>query len=741
MPKEKPKKNRDTSKHSEVLKKMKQLSEEIRHHQKLYYVENKPIISDAKFDALMMKLKELEEEHPHLILIDTPTKSIGSDIAPSGRAESKDQKNESFKKEKHSIPVLSLKNTYNISELLDWANKVKENEKTLFQIQWKIDGATLVLYYEKGFLKKALTRGTGSIGDNVTANAITIKSIPEKIKKDINFCVRGEVFMYYKDFEEFNLRFDSIYANPRNLASGTLKSKNSRDVMERPLRWFGYDAYFESKKQNEEKGSPQQDLFLIEKKPPVEANSRATQIENDTKNLQFLKELGLPIVPDAFCVPFFELEKTVLKFEEKLKNITFPVDGLVIKIENLHLREELGFTSNAPKWAVAYKFKPEEAESTVLAITTFVGRTGRVTPRATLEAVSLSGSTVQHATLHNEEQIKRLDVRIGSKVKITKRGEIIPAIEEVVERGPNPPFVFPLHCPSCEAKLMKPKGFVDFLCPNKSCKGKILQSFIFFCGRKQMDIEGLGEKNCEFLFEQGYLLNIPDIYKLKKHASELEKIEGFGIKSIAHILNGIEASKKKDFSTLMISMGLNEIGPNTASLLIENGFDSFAKIKNYTSGQDFETKLKKIRETQGDSSLSQSKKEKQMLELFPEVFSIHGIGYGTALAFLEQFHQEEIRKIFEELGELGLHLSHKSNLLLINEKLKGQTWCVTGTFENFKPRELALNELKKRGAHISENVATRTTHLLAGANAGSKLEKAEKLKIKIVSEKEFMDML
>ena len=689
---------------SDVVIQMQKLAEEIRKHQYFYYIENNPKISDLNFDELLYKLQKLENEYPNLILPDTPTKLIGSDL------------NQEFTKEKHSIPVLSLKNTYNINELLDWANKIKENNQTKFLIQWKIDGATLVLYYKKGILDKAVTRGSGDIGDNVTQNAFTIKNIPYKLSDtNIDIIVRGEVFMYYSDFEEYNESFGSIYANPRNLVSGTLKSKKSSEVAQRPLRFIGYDTFIQNN-----------------------LNNNST----DTENLLTLKKLGLPTNPDNQVVSFENLEKTILEFESKRAHLDIPVDGLVVKIDALHLRENLGYTSNAPRWAVAYKFVPEEGITTVLKIETFVGRTGRVTPRATLKQINLSGTKVEHATLHNADYIEKKKIRVGSKVKVTKRGEIIPAIEEVVEQSNEAEFIFPKNCPTCNTKLSRPLSQVDYECPNLNCKGRILQNLIFFCGKKQMDINGLGEKVCETFFNLGYIKNIPDIYKLYLHKNELEKLEGFGKKSIESILNGIEKSKEKSFACLLVSLGLNEIGPNVANLLIENGYESFEKIKKLVAIKDFEDKIKTLTEIEtNEEKKSFSKLDKLFKLYFPNLYNIHGIGITTALSIVKQFHEKIILDIFEELEKLGLNLFHKKDYNLINNKLEGQTWCVTGTFENFKPRDLALLELKKRGAKISSTITTTTTHLLAGAMAGSKLEKAEKLNIKIINEEEFLKII
>ena len=620
-----------------------------------------------------------------------------------------------FKKEKHSITVLSLGNTYSIPELLEWARKAAPKAACRFHVQWKLDGATLVLYYEKGYLKKALTRGTGAIGDDVTANALTIRTIPYKLKSPLNIAVRGEVYMRYPDFEQFNESFGMIYANPRNLAAGSLKHKKSSEVALRPLRWLAFDG--------ELQGPAKQDR----------------KYQKDQEVLKTMQSLGLPLDLERACVSLSALEKPIADFTRRKEGLDFPVDGLVIKLDDLELRKKLGTTANAPRWAIAYKFKPEYAISTVKAIESFVGRTGRITPRATIEPVLLAGTTVRHATLHNADFVKKLDLHLGSKVKISKRGDIIPAIEEVLSKGRAKPYSFPKKCPSCNSELTKAEDMVNWVCPESTCPGKAQSRIIFFCSRKQMDIASLGDKLCRLLFDKGFLDSIPAIYQLHKHRAELEKLEGLGERSVTLLLDGIEASKKQSFQRLLASLGLTEIGPNVSELLIEASYNSYTKIRSLTAKGKAASKIEEI-----ESAKMPSKKASDLFKkYFPELSQIHGIGWRTAKAIIEQFNTAEIQKLFAKLKKEGLKLSQgqiKPDPSL-PAVFAGQSWCVTGSFDNFKPRELAIKEIKKRGGKSVSSLSSKTTHLLVGQSPGSKAAKAEKLGLRLISEEEFLELL
>lgn len=656
---------------SQAEARMRKLEAEIRRHQNLYYVQHKPLISDRQFDRLLEELSSLEKENPGLASPDSPTRLVGSDL------------DNSFPKFKHTIPVLSLANTYSTEEAVAWAEKTCETKETIL-IEWKVDGATLVLYYEKGKLVRAVTRGTGQVGDVVTENARTIRSIPDRLSEEIDLTVRGEAYMNFDEFDAFNEQQGNIYANPRNLVSGSLKHKKSRETALRPIRWVAFEAYF----------------------------AKDEKLKTDSAQLDRLSELGLPVF-ESHTVSSSGLAAKIELLSKKVKKLNFPVDGLVLKVDDLNLRRDLGYTSASPRWATALKFEPELAQTTVEEIEVFTGRTGRVTPRARLVPVKLAGTTVTYATLHNADYIEKLGVRVGSTVKISKRGEIIPAVEEVVDQGKGPPFSFPKKCPSCGSKLVRGEEAADWLCPNEECDEKLMNAIVFFCQRKQMDIAGLGERNVEILFRKGFVKTIPDLYRLGERKEELEAMEGFGSKSVQIILEGIEASKKQEYRRVLYSLGLREIGPSVTDILLDHGLHSIDDLIN-------------------------AARAKGAVEALQE---IHGIGPSTAEAIVEQLNDKRVLAMIDSLRQAGLQFSQKIEKSNLQQIFEGQTWCVTGSFENFKPRDLAMAEVKKRGGKVVSGVSKKTSHLLAGEGAGSKLEQAEKFGTTIVSEEEFLRLI
>lgn len=656
---------------SQAEARMRKLEAEIRRHQNLYYVQHKPLISDRQFDRLLEELSSLEKENPGLASPDSPTRLVGSDL------------DNSFPKFKHTIPVLSLANTYSTEEAVAWAEKTCEKKETIL-IEWKVDGATLVLYYEKGKLVRAVTRGTGQVGDVVTENARTIRSIPDRLSEEIDLTVRGEAYMNFDEFDAFNEQQGNIYANPRNLVSGSLKHKKSRETALRPIRWVAFEAYF----------------------------AKDEKLKTDSSQLDRLSQLGLPVF-ESHTVSSSGLAAKIELLSKKVKKLNFPVDGLVLKVDDLNLRRDLGYTSASPRWATALKFEPELAQTTVEEIEVFTGRTGRVTPRARLVPVKLAGTTVTYATLHNADYIEKLGVRVGSTVKISKRGEIIPAVEEVVDQGKGPPFSFPKKCPSCGSKLVRGEEAADWLCPNEECDEKLMNAIVFFCQRKQMDIAGLGERNVEILFRKGFVKTIPDLYRLGERKEELEAMEGFGSKSVQIILEGIEASKKQEYRRVLYSLGLREIGPSVTDILLDHGLHSIDDLIN-------------------------AARAKGAVEALQE---IHGIGPSTAEAIVEQLNDKRVLAMIDSLRQAGLQFSQKIEKSNLQQIFEGQTWCVTGSFENFKPRDLAMAEVKKRGGKVVSGVSKKTSHLLAGEGAGSKLEQAEKFGTTIVSEEEFLRLI
>ena len=663
----------------EIADYIRNLSQYLLYHHQQYYVKNTPVISDRTFDKLLSELSKLERQYPEFAADDSPTQLVGSDLSRD------------FQRFEHKIPVLSLSNTYSTDEALAWATKISQEQQNenaaeiQFNVQWKVDGATLVLYYEDGKLTHAVTRGSGNVGDDITANAKTIASIPESLGSKTSLIARGEAFMTYSDFERFNEDSGSIYANPRNLTAGSLKQKKASLTKERPIRWTAFDIHFEN-----------------------------NNVSTDTVALLQAQKLGLPVFDTNQTVSFSKLRHTIESFEKQLKDSDIPVDGLVIKIDDHLIRQSLGFTATSPRWAIALKFDPELATTTVEEIEVFVGRTGRVTPRARLSPVKLAGTTVTYATLHNADFIERLGVRVGATVVVSKRGEIIPAVEEVVDQGSGSEFVFPSKCPSCQSTLTVDPEVVDRFCTNPDCNEKKIQSLIFFCGRKQMDIAGLGEKTIRLLYSQHLLKSITDIYKLKDRTDEIESLDGLGSKSVAIILSSVEESKAKDLRRILPSLGLREVGPSVSDLLIRAGYTSIDDLFLLVDSNDAPDRL----------------------------LSIHGIGDETANEVIVQLKDVAFRQQIDDLKKLGLHFSVKiDEQKAVDPIFQGQIWVVTGSFDSFKPRDLAMAEVERRGGKISSAVSTKTTHLLAGEKAGSKLEKAKALNVTIVNEAEFLKFI
>lgn len=661
----------NTLSEKEAKKVIAKLADEIRHHQYLYYVKNQPEISDFDFDQLFKRLQDLEEEFPQFKDLNSPTLVVGSDL------------DKDFEKFQHKLPVLSLINTYNDDELLDWVNKTDPDG--LYSVEWKIDGASIVLYYENGMLKNGVTRGSGGIGDDVTDNIRTVRNIPLRLPEPITVYLRGEVFMTFKDFEEFNELSSGKYANPRNLSAGSIKQKNSADTAKRPLRIFTYDATF----------------------PGFTKKFKTHQ-----QILSKLEKLTFPVPPDTVFVNGSKIAETIKDFKKKKDTLGFPTDGLVIKLNDISKRDAQGYTSHSPRWARAYKFDAIMKESRIVDITYAVGRTGKITPRVEIEPVNLAGTTVTFATLHNQDYIDELGVGIGAIVRVAKRGEIIPAVEEVITPGKDV-FKIPDYCPSCKTKTIKKENLVDLFCPNPDCPDRVKNGIIFYCQRKQMDIEGLGDKQIEFLYDHDYIRSIADLYDLKDQKEKLMEEEGFGEKSLAIIFNGIEHSKQKDFRFLLPSIGLPELGHKVTELLIEHGIDSIDEILSIA-------------------------KDKKRIE---SLLEIPGIGPSTIKAFEENFSDKRILKLIARLKNAGLKLKADPIKVSDQQPFAGQSWCVTGSFENFQPRDKAMDLVVYYGGRKVSAVSSKTTHLLAGPGAGSKLEKANELGIVVYNEKQFLDLL
>jgi DNA ligase (NAD+) len=680
----------------EARKRIALLTVEVKRHQDLYYRKARPEISDREYDALFDELLSLEKKWPELVLPDSPTSRVGSDL------------DNEFPEVAHPFPMLSLDKVYTGTELEEWIEKTSLDmaEDPAFVIEEKVDGSTIVLHYEGGMLRRAVTRGDGFTGNDITENVRTIRDIPLALARAVTAYFRGEIYIDITDFTELNRGMDNIYANPRNFAAGSLRRKKSSDVAKIPLRSFVYEGSFSE-------------------------GSIATHIEV----LHLLSELGFRTGRD---VGFFsargsahqkygylftahpdwvrggvdKMHGYVKRKMEERERLPYEVDGLVVKVNDNLARERLGHTAHHPRWAVAYKFESPQAVSKILGIEAQVGRTGRVTPVARIKPVNISGSTVSNVTLHNQDYVSSLDVALGDTVAVSRRGDVIPAVEEVLEKNDegNRTYALPSRCPVCSSALIQ-DGAHHF-CPNIDCPARVFGRLSFFAARGQMDIENLGPETIRRLLEFGLISDIPDIYFFDVDA--LKGREGFGDKKIQLIREGIEKSKVQPYSVVLTSLGLDEIGPKVVELLIEAGYNSIDRLLEAVSKGD------------------------------PSVFEgIHGIGPKIAEKAIRQLNDPSVRGMIRRLKDAGLRFTveEEAEGEEYPKLFAGEVWCVTGSFERFKPRELAMEEVKKRGGKVSSSVTGKTTHLLVGVYPGSKLDKAREFGTIVVSEEEFLKRL
>ena len=672
-----------------------ELSDLLRSYQKAYYVDARPLVSDSEYDRVFDRLKLIEESHPRFRFPDSPTERVGSDLSAD------------FPEVTHTIPVLSLDKAYDEPTIQDWISKCekKEQQQLSFVLEQKIDGISMVLYYEKGVLVRAVTRGNGTVGNDVTANVKTIKSVPLRLTKPVDIAVRGEVYLPKAPFKALNEKMAEPYANPRNLTAGSIRRKKSNEAAQIPLTIFVYEGFWKDN---------------IPFKSHVEI-------------LAELKTLGFRTNPNIglFCATEMEAQKTLKKagldwkwgsFQDLQKHIReqtanreglpYEIDGLVLKINEIAVRERLGYTEHHPRWALAYKFESPQGVSTVKQIDVQVGRTGRITPVARIEPVLIGGSTVSNVTLHNQLYIDELELAKGDTVEVSKRGDVIPAVERVIDKNTsgNTTYHIPSRCPVCGTELIQ-KGSHHF-CPNFNCPAQVLGRIEFFVGKDQMDITSLGPKTVAFLIDKGFIGDVPDLYTVDY--KQLIGQPGFKDKKILSIINGVEESKKQPFSRVVASLGMPEIGKKIVDMLIESGYDSMDKLLAVAEKKDMEA-LKKVR-------------------------LVAGI---TADNLIESLNDPQMRKRIHALTEAGLQMEkvEEKEEELLPQVFEGQVWCVTGSFEHFNPRSLAVVEIEKRGGRSVTSITGKTTHLLCGKGGGSKIAKAEKVGATLVNEETFVRLL
>ena len=651
------------------------LREALHYHNRKYYVENAPEISDFEFDHMMHRLIELEEAHPEYADENSPTMRVGSD------------KTSEFQNVKHRYPMLSLSNTYSIAELNDFIARIeKEEGETEFVCELKFDGTAISLTYEEGRLVRAVTRGDGESGDDVTANVRTIGSIPLTLTGDYptEFEIRGEIFMPYASFDRLNaereLAGEQLFANPRNAAAGTLKQQQSAIVAKR-----GLDCT----------------LYQIA--------SRELPFSTHWEALESARRWGFKVSEHArICRSAQEVQKFIEYWDTARKELPYPTDGIVIKVNDFAKRRRLGFTSKSPRWAVAYKFKAEQALTRLVSVDFQVGRTGAITPVANLEPVLLAGTVVKRATLHNAEQIELLDIRLGDMVYVEKGGEIIPKITEVElseRKADSKPFEYITECPECGATLVRYEGEAKHYCPNQGgCRPQILGRIVHFIRRKALDIDGLGTETVELLHESGLLNNIADIYDLK--AVDLAALPRLGEKSADNIIRSINSSKSVPFARVLFGLGIRFVGETTAKYLAAH----------------FKTL---------DAVMTASKE--QLLEA-------EEVGDKIADAILEYFADEKNIAIIERLRAAGLQFEEEAKVLHSN-CLEGKNVVISGKFLDHSRDELKeLIEL--HGGKNQSGVSANTDFIVAGENMGpAKLQKAEKLGVKILSESDFIALI
>ena len=679
--------NKKNNNFSEIQEKYTKLRNEIEYHNNLYYNEDNPIISDMEYDFLIHELKELEQKYPELLEYNkngenSPTEKIGGTAS------------EKFSKVRHRVPMLSLSNTYNISEIEDFDKRVKKiilaenienNSKELeYILELKLDGLSISLIYENGMLVQAVTRGDGQVGEDVTENIREIPTIPKKLKENISLEVRGEIILPISSFNRINQEREDegedVFANPRNAASGTIRQLDKTIVAER-----GLDCYL---------------YYLV--------NAENYGIKTHLESIEYIEKLGFKTTKIfEKYTDFKKLEEAIDKWHDDRKKLDYETDGLVIKVNNFSLYETLGYTTKSPRWAIAYKFPAEQVKTKLMDVTFQVGRTGVITPVAELEAVNLSGSVVKRASLHNFDEIRRKDIKIGDNVIVEKAAEIIPQVVNVVfddRTGKEIEIQEPANCPVCNSELAHEEGLVALKCHNPLCPEKVKRQIAYFVSRDAMNISGLGDKIVEKFIELGKIKTIVDIYSLKEYREELENLEKMGQKSVDNLINNIEASKNRDFSKVLYALGIPFVGKFNANLLTKN-FKNIENLKN------------------------------QSIE---NLLAVKGIGDKVAIAVNTFLNNENNWKIITDLQNIGLQFAiNESDLKEIADNpIKGKNFLATGKLQKYKRNDIKDIILSKGGNYLSA-VSKNLNFLIAGEKAGSKLEKAEKLGIRVLTEEEF----
>ncbi|MGA9057693.1 MAG: NAD-dependent DNA ligase LigA [Terriglobia bacterium] len=663
-----------------IEKEIEKLRNDIRYHEHRYYVLDNPEISDFEFDKLMRRLQELEVQNPELVTPDSPTQRVGGQPA------------EEFPKLRHSVPMLSLDNTYSVDELEDFDRRVREisgRSKVEYVGELKLDGLSMALTYEDGVLTHGVTRGDGVEGEDVTANVKTIRSVPlgiaaersELIGNPRRLEVRGEVIMPRKAFEQTNAQREAAgeprFANPRNAAAGSMRQLDSRIVAQRKLDMFLY-------------------YLLVENREPLREH---------WQNLEALVKMGFKVNPNRrLCKSFEELMAYIQEWESKRDGLEYEIDGIVVKVNDIRLWEELGTTAKSPRWAIAYKYAARQATTRVMDIRAQVGRTGTLTPVADLEPVDVGGVTVSHATLHNMDEITRLGVKIGDAVLIQRAGEVIPQVVKVVKQAPEGrEFSMPKQCPVCGGDVHRAEGEVAYRCVNSACPARLKESLLYFAGRRAMNIDGLGDALVDQLVDKGLVRDVADLYALTQE--QVANLERMGDKSASNLLLEIDNSKKASLARLIFALGIRFVGERTGQLLADH-FASLDKLANAS--------------------------EEELLE-------VEEVGPRVAESILEFFREPRNLKVIEKLRKASLQFE-SANVHKPEGNLAGKQFVLTGTLPRYS-RDEAKKMIEEAGGRVTGSVSKKTDYVVVGADPGSKLDKARSLGVKTIEEGELLKLL
>ena len=625
-----------------------------------YYTLDKPSVDDAEYDRLMQELIRIESSHPEWVREDSPTRKIGGEIISE------------FVKVTHSVPMMSLGNVFNEGEIIEFDEKIsKVFADHEYVCELKIDGLAVDLEYKKGILVRAATRGNGTVGEDITHNVKTIKTIPHKLTEEVDVNIRGEVYMSKKSFDRLNAYQESVgeslFQNPRNAAAGSIRQLDSNIAAKRGLDAFLYHY-------------PQ------------------TPFKTHYESLEYMKKLGFVVNPNIkLCKNISEVISFIDEWTLKRDSLPYEIDGIVIKVNSISQQNELGYTAKVPKWATAYKFPPKQVMTRLTDIIFTVGRTGQITPNAVLEPVRVAGSTISRATLHNQDFCIEKDIRIGDYVYIYKAGDVIPAVDRVeLSRRSEKSEEFHMieYCPMCSSKLVKKDKMVDYFCENEMCPARKIESLIHFVSREAMNIDGLGDRIIEDFYNYGYIRKFSDIYKLDALKEELVLLEGFGNKSIDGILNSILVSKSNSLDRLLFALGINGVGAKTAKLLCKY-YNSIDALMNAS---------------------------------VEELSSIHDIGSILSLNIVEYFKNEENLAEIEELRKLGVNMTYSGQTIIEDDNFKDKRFVITGSFYGISRDEIKAF-IESRGGLTSDSVSKKTNVVIVGEAAGSKKDKAEDLKI------------